>query len=397
MTRITVICNDSDYFLRHRLHVVERLAATGADVTVITGGKPMAKPTAGWRHEHMPIERFSFHPVLDAKVIRRSLRHFRTEKPDAVHLITLKPAVLSGLAALLARRFGGGLRRILITIPGLGRLMSPSSTRQRTADRLARSVVDASIRFLSSQAGVHFTFETAEDRDDWLNRGLIGRHNSTVISGAGVDPERFYPAEDRRVRSPVRILFASRLLKAKGLDAFVETARYYSGNSEVEFLVAGMVEPHDPDRYAPELLEREGAITFLGEVSDMPGLLRSVDLVCLPSRYGEGIPRILIEAAASAVPCLTTDLQGCREIVRHGVNGTLIPPGAPRAMAASMIAAIDAYLANPELLDRQGRAGLELFRNGQFREDAVTEQFVRLLVDEGRAAGGSKPAALSPG
>jgi glycosyltransferase involved in cell wall biosynthesis len=157
-----------------------------------------------------------------------------------------------------------------------------------------------------------------------------------------------------------------------------------------------MVEPHDPDRYAPELLEREGAIKFLGEVSDMPGLLRSVDLVCLPSRYGEGIPRILIEAAASAVPCLTTDLQGCREIVRHGVNGTLIPPGDPRAMAASMTATIDAYLADPELLDRQGRAGLELFRNGQFREDAVTEQFVRLLIDEGRA-GGSKPAALSPG
>jgi hypothetical protein len=120
MTRITVICNDSDYFLRHRLHVVERLAATGADVTVITGGKPMAKPSAGWRYEHMPIERFSFHPILDAKVIRRSLRHFRTEKPDAVHLITLKPAVLSGLAAVLARRLGSGPRRILITIPRPG-------------------------------------------------------------------------------------------------------------------------------------------------------------------------------------------------------------------------------------------------------------------------------------
>jgi glycosyltransferase involved in cell wall biosynthesis len=381
MIRITVICNDSDYFLRHRLHVVERLAATGARVTVITGGKPMVKPSVGWRYEHMPIERFSFHPMLDAKVIHRSLRHFRTEKPDAVHLVTLKPAVLSGLAAVLARKLGGGPRRILITIPGLGRLMSPSSTRQRATDRLARSLVDASIRFLSSRPGVHFTFETADDRNNWLHRGLIGRHNSTVTSGAGVDPEQFYPAGDRRVRSPVKILFASRLLKSKGLDAFVETARHYLGSSKVEFLVAGMIEAHDPDRYAPELLEREDAITFLGEVSDMPELLRSVDLVCLPSRYGEGIPRILIEAAASAVPCLATDLQGCREIVRDGVNGTLISRGDADAMAASMIAPIDTYLADPELLDRQGRAGLELFRNGQFREDAVTEQFVRLLTD----------------
>ncbi|NGO52219.1 glycosyltransferase [Allomesorhizobium camelthorni] len=390
MTRITVICNDSDYFLRHRLHVVERLADTGADVTVITGGKPMGKPPAGWRHEHMPIERFSFHPVLDANVIRRSLRHFRTEKPDAVHLITLKPAVLSGLAAVLARKLGSGPRQILITIPGLGRLMSPSSTRKRVADRLARSLVDASIRFLSSRPGVHFTFETADDCDDWLHRGLIGRHNSTVISGAGVDPERFHPAGDRRVRSPVKILFASRLLRSKGLDAFVEAARHYSGNSKVEFLVAGMVEPHDPDRYAQELLKRESAIKFLGEVSEMPELLRSVDLVCLPSRYGEGIPRILIEAAASAVPCLATDLQGCREIVRHDVNGTLIPPGDAGAMAASIIAAIDTYLADPELLDVQGRAGLKLFRNGQFGEDAVTEQFVRLLVDD------KQTAAMSP-
>ncbi|WP_394889455.1 glycosyltransferase family 4 protein [Mesorhizobium sp. AaZ16] len=390
MTRITVICNDSDYFLRHRLHVVERLVDTGADVTVITGGNPMDKPSAGWRHEHVPIERFSFHPILDLKLVRRSLRHFRTEKPDAVHLITLKPAILSGLAAVLARKLGSGPRRILITIPGLGRLMSPSSTRQRAADRLARSLVDTSIRFLSSREGVRFTFETTEDRDDWLHRGLIGRHNSTVISGAGVDPERFYPASDRRVPPSMKILFASRLLKSKGLDAFVEAARHYSGNSKVEFLVAGMVEPHDPDRYAPELLERESAIEFLGEVYDMPELLRNVDLVCLPSRYGEGIPRILIEAAASAVPCLATDLQGCREIVHDGVSGTLLPPGDPDAMAASMIAAIDAYLADPELLDRQGRAGLELFRNGQFGADAVTAQFVRLLVDKG-------PATLSPG
>ena len=133
MTKVTVICNDSDYFLRHRLPVVERLAADGADVTVITGGKPLSRRPAGWRHEHVPIERFSFHPLLDVRLIRRSLRHFRTEKPDSVHLITLKPAVLSGLAAVLSSRLEGFPRRILVTIPGLGRLMSPSSTRRPTA------------------------------------------------------------------------------------------------------------------------------------------------------------------------------------------------------------------------------------------------------------------------
>ena len=142
-----------------------------------------------------------------------------------------------------------------------------------------------------------------------------------------------------------------------------------------------MVEPNDPDRYPPELLEGDPSIKFLGEVSDMPELLRNADLVCLPSRYGEGIPRILIEAAASGVACLATDLQGCREIVRDGVNGTLIPAGNAGAMATGIISAIDRYRSDPELLRREGRAGLELFRKGQFREDAITEQFVRLLMD----------------
>ncbi len=385
MTKVVVICNDQEYFLRHRLAVVERLVQTGAEVTVVTGGqdKALRKPE-GWTFVHMPIERFSFRPLGDLAIVARSLRIIRAIRPDAVHLITLKPAVFSGFAAILARLAGGGPRRILITIPGLGRLMSPGATSSGPASA-ARAIVRRAIRFLSGRQGVYFTFETSHDRDLWLSDGLIRNDNSTVINGAGVNPDIFYPSAGKAARHPIKVLFASRLLKAKGLDAFIEAAKQYADRPDIEFIVAGMIEPNDPDGYAPEELRKEPAISFLGEATDMPSLLRDVDLVCLPTRYGEGIPRILIEAAASGVACLATDLEGCKEIVEDGVSGTLVPASEPEALARHISNAIDAYLQKPDLLRTQGAAGYQRFLSGGFSEEAVVGHFLDLLVGSDRA------------
>lgn len=380
MTKVVVICNDQEYFLRHRLAVVEKLVQTGAEVTVVTGGakSPLRRPE-GWTFVHMPIERFSFRPLGDLAIVARSARLIAAIRPDAVHLITLKPAVFSGFAAILARLIGAGPRRILITIPGLGRLMSPGAASGRAASA-ARAIVRRAIGFLSGRPGVYFTFETAHDRDLWLSEGLIQDDNSTVINGAGVDPLLFHPGSDKASGDRVKVLFASRLLKAKGLDAFIEAARRHNGRSDVEFIVAGMIEPNDPDGYSPEELRKESAISFLGEVKDMPALLRDVDLACLPTRYGEGIPRILIEAAASGVACLATDLDGCKEIVEDGVSGTLVPASEPEALARHIGDAIDLYLQNPGLLRKQGAAGYRRFLSGGFSEDAVVGRFLELLT-----------------
>jgi glycosyltransferase involved in cell wall biosynthesis len=299
-----------------------------------------------------------------------------------MHLITLKPAVVCGLAALLTRQISGRPTRIVITIPGLGRLMSPGSTLQGTGAKLARFMVERTIRRLSAQKDVYFTFETHHDRSCWLRQGLIRPDNSLVISGAGVDPALFFPAGQRR-GGRVRVLFASRLLKAKGLDAFLQAARGLSGRTDVEFLVAGMVEPHDPDGYSPDRLRSEPAITFLGEVSEMAELLRGVDIVCLPSRYGEGIPRILIEAAACGVASIASDLDGCREIVEDGVTGAIVPAAPPAETATAIEAAVRRYLDDRAQLLRHGLAAREKFLGGEFSEGAVVAHFLRLIVETG--------------
>jgi glycosyltransferase involved in cell wall biosynthesis len=282
----------------------------------------------------------------------------------------------------MLRPVGRGPQRILITIPGLGRLMSPGGAGAGALSPLARRLVGTVMRFLSSRRNVRFSFETAHDRDIWIKAGYIRPDNSAVINGAGVDPVRFQPARRAARRKRMRVLFASRLLRSKGLDALIEAARRLSDRNDVEFAVAGMPSPGDPDAITPAELEAEPAINYLGEISDMPGLLKTTDLVALPTRYGEGVPRILIEATACGLPVLATDIAGCKEIAKDGVTGFLVPANDPAGLPDALEAAVRTYLADRPLLRRHGMAGRERFLARGFDTQSVVAGFEALLLGD---------------
>src|SRR5260370_24102340 len=123
--RVLVICNDGNYFLRHRLSVVTHLASIGVDVTVIAGGNPIPEDRIqGWKYIHLHIERFGFDAISDTALMVSTARAVCHFKPDPVHLITLKPTIFSGFVSLVSRYFHAHPKRILITLPGLGRMMS---------------------------------------------------------------------------------------------------------------------------------------------------------------------------------------------------------------------------------------------------------------------------------
>lgn len=379
MSGLVVICNDLDYFLRHRAEVPLKIKREGHRVTIVTGGRlALASDQPDLNFEHTPIERFSFNPFLDAALTIRSLKIFFRTKPEAVHLITLKPAIYAGIAALISRAFGRGPKRILITIPGLGRLMSPSSSMSGFMANFARKLIGLALRFISSQKDVHFTFETQHDFSVFVEKKLVNQTNATVIKGAGVNPDLFYPRDKNELTGALRILFASRLLKSKGLEAFLMAAQK-NDDSSVHYVVAGMIEANDPDGYSAAELANNPAITFLGEQNDMPSLLRTVDVVCLPTLYGEGIPRILIEAAACGIASIATDVPGCNEIVLDGETGVLVKPGMLNEMADEIASATDIYAKNPALLAAHSQAALSHFRAGGFTESSVIAHFVELL------------------
>jgi glycosyltransferase involved in cell wall biosynthesis len=380
--RILVVANDRDYFLRHRLAVVDRLVGHGAAVTVAAGGTSGTPDEArGWDFVHVPLDRLSLGISGNLRLFGALLALMRERRPSTVHLITLKPAVFGGIAALLMRRRNGGQpARMLITIPGLGRLMSPDGHGAGRLSRPVRYLVGRVVTAIGARPGVHFTFETRHDLEVWRREGIVRDDNASVINGAGVDLARYFPRPGPRPAGPLRVLFASRLLRAKGLDVFVGAARLLAHRRDIEFVVAGWGDDADPDNYAPEDLAREPAIAFLGQVDDMPALLRSADIVCLPTRYGEGVPRILIEAAACGLPCIATDIDGCRAIIGHGESGVLLPvddvAGAPAAIAAAVVD----YAGDPALRAAHAAAARRRCVEHGFDEESVASAFLRLLV-----------------
>ena len=346
---------------------------------VLTGGdaRDIALPFS-WQFRLIGIERFGFSVRRDSRLFLDTLKDIYRRRPQVLHLITLKPAVISGIAGALASMMFGAPRRIVILIAGLGRLMSADSE-LRGKHRISRFIVNSVIWWLARRKGVIFLFETQCDRSSWLAKGLVLEANSETVMGAGVSAEKFYPAARPRATLPLRFLFAARLLPTKGFDAFLEVARQFESNKHVEFLVAGLNDHSDREVVREMDLADEKSIRFLGEVSDMPALLRSVDIVCLPSRYGEGIPRILIEAAACGLPSIASDIAGCREIVEDGVTGIIVPAGPKAVTAAAMTAAVQRYLVERDLVRRHGAAALSKFRMGGFEAKLITKRFIELL------------------
>jgi len=129
---------------------------------------------------------------------------------------------------------------------------------------------------------------------------------------------------------PVRVLLAGRMLREKGVLYFVEAARRLRRRGvAAHFVLAGAPDPFNAGTVTEAELRnwvREGVVDWLGPCADMPSVIRSAHVICLPTYYREGVPRILLESAASGRALVTTDMPGCRDVVRDGVNGLVVPP-----------------------------------------------------------------------
>jgi glycosyltransferase involved in cell wall biosynthesis len=156
-------------------------------------------------------------------------------------------------------------------------------------------------------------------------------------------------------------------------------ARELAHRPDVQFIVAGMSDADDPDGVQVEYLKGLDEINFVGHVEAMPDLLRECDIVCLPTWYGEGMPRILIEAAATGLASIVSDHPGCREVVENGVTGQILMATSDIEMSRKLSAAVVKYLQDPELLNEHKQAAYRRFLLREFNQNAVDARFVELL------------------
>lgn len=379
--RILYVCNDGYYFAQHRAHVARRMVEEGWDVHVATGGDLDLVDRRFTAHA-LDVDRLSFSPWRDVRLTGQIRSVVGRLRPDVVHLLTMKPIVF-GAVALLSLSPSRQPGRIVATFPGLGRAFEATGGKAEAARRLVLAV----LRRLFARLPAVATFENDADRQTLLGFGVRLEDRAIILRGAGLDLEKFHPGPSRD-GGPFRVLWASRLIHGKGLNPFIGAARLAAADPvhPTEFLVAGYVDDGHRDSLSDEELrdiERDPSISFLGNVTDMPALLRTVDVFVLPSRYNEGMPRALIEAAAAAVPAIASDNPGCRAVVADGRTGTIL-----REISEQEIwRAVRSYVEDPALARRHGDAAAAFVRASGFSEAAVQDAFIALYAaDAGRPA-----------
>jgi glycosyltransferase involved in cell wall biosynthesis len=323
--------------------------------------------------------------------IIRLAKLYRRERPDIAHHFTIKCVLYGSIAAKLA-----GINGVVNALAGLGYIFSDDAAKARMLKIIIQRFCKLFLR--STQV----IFQNPEDRLTFLSTGLVDENASHLIRGSGVDVERFKPRSKQSASRKKYVLLASRLLWAKGLAEYVEAARLVRQQMpEAVFLIAGEIDPGNPASVPQDVIDEwkyQGDVEMVGHCEDMQALIEKADLVALPTYYGEGVPRILIEAAASGKPLVATDVPGCREIVRGKFNGTLIPPRDSRALAQ----AITEILPDDICRARMGKHSRQLACS-EFSEERVikkTLQVYECAILAGKAASDSalsREKGLKPG
>jgi glycosyltransferase involved in cell wall biosynthesis len=331
--------------------LAQTLLERGAEVHVAVPDEPGIEVLArkGLCVHIIHLKRKSMSALDEVRCFASLLALYRKVRPDVVHHIRLKPVLYGGLAASLART-----PAVVNMLTGLGYLFTSHSLRNACARRLVLSALRLS--FLHPNHKV--IFQNPDDQEDLLRTHLLQRRQAVLIKGSGVDLTRFRPTPEPP--PPVKVLMASRMLWEKGPGEFVAAAELLRARGVVaKFILAGEPDPGHPSAVPLDTLRRwhaSGKVEWCGWQNDMSAMIAQSHIVCLPSAYGEGVPRILIEAAASARPIVTSDAPGCREIVKHGRNGLLV---AVRD-AGGLASALQTLIADPDLRTRMAAQGRQM-------------------------------------
>lgn len=333
------------YFCLHWLPLARAVRAEGYDVALMTSSTDpelvQRIESAGLRLHLIPLSRQGMSPLQEWRSLRAILRVLRAERPVLVHAIAQKPILYCALAARLAQG-----PAMVATLAGMGYIF----TSDRLRARWLRAVVVLAYRRLLAPPRVRVIVQNPDDRAQLLHSTGVA---ATLIRGAGVDLNRFRPElpPDR----PVTIMLASRMLWDKGVKEFVGAARLLRQDGlDVRCVLVGKPDASNPSAIPARQLQgwhETGDVEWWGYRSEMAAVLAQAHIVCLPS-YREGLPTILIEAAAAGLPLVATDVAGCREVVRPGVNGALVPV----RDAAALADAIEVLAGDSALRESYGRA-----------------------------------------
>ncbi|MBM6580118.1 glycosyltransferase family 4 protein [Microvirga sp. BT689] len=364
--KLVFVVTEDWFFASHFLPMAKAARELGLAVTVVTRVRAHREAIEALGAKVVPlnIERRSLNIFKLGDASGQLAAILKAEKADLVHCIALKSILLGGFAATLA-----GVGRRVYALTGSGFL----GARTDTVGRLSQRAIRLLVQGLQTNR-THYVFENADDPK------LLGLDPAearvTILGGAGVDPEALKPAPLPPL-PPLKVAVVARKLWSKGIDVAVEAVRAARAKgAPIELSLYGAPDPSNPKAIPEETLKawgEEPGISWHGATQDIAGVWREHHVACLPSRGGEGLPRTLLEAAACGRAIVTTDVPGCRTLVRDGVEGLLVPPGD----AATLSEALIGLSRQPDLVARMGEAARARVLDG-FTERNVMDSVKQL-------------------
>ena len=358
-----LVCITEDWFtLSHFRPLLRTLASLAEEVVVATrsSGRLGEIEALGCRVVDFDFRRSSLDPLSQALTIQRLARLIRAENPDVVHAVAMQMLTVTALALWLAR-----MPRSMFHLTGLGYIGISGTTTAQLVRPLALGVIARALRRETSW----LLTENPDDLTYMIGAGADPGRRHTVLGGAGVDPQEFASLPPPSNPVPVAA-YVGRMIRAKGVDVLVAAQRHLARQgTQLHVGLYGRTDPGSPNSVLPGELDawgKEGGVTWYGHVKDVREVWRRSDIAVLPSITREGMPRSVLEAAASARPLIVTDVPGSRHFVRHGVDGLIVPPANPRALAE----ALGTLARDPALRARMGAAARERVLDG-FTTDHV--------------------------
>ena len=367
--KLIIVVNELWFFISHRLPIALAARDAGYEVHIAS------RSGTSTEIEQLSQEQLQFHSVnfhrssvglwQELRTLRELRRLYKEIQPDIVHHVTIKPVLYGTLVA----RWVGGIQ-ILNAISGLGYIFIAQDWKSSIIKKLLLWVY----RVILHSKKVWILFQNLDDQVLFAQHKIIYPGHAFIIRGSGVDLQQFITSPFPK--GQVKIILVARMLWDKGIGEFVEAATILKNKGvDADFILVGSVDPGNPKSISVKQLEdwnRSGVVKWLGERKNIVQLLTKSHIAVLPS-YREGLPKSLIEAAATGRPIVTTDVPGCREVVKDGENGFLVPVKNSKKLSK----AIQKLINDPELLSTMGKKG-RLMAEREFSIEQVVNKTLEI-------------------
>jgi glycosyltransferase involved in cell wall biosynthesis len=347
---IVFIANDMPFFFRHFSPAIDAAIAVQAKVYALLPRKPQYElpPRFDGALDVIEMQSMRRRPTYYAfgYQIMSLISELRRLAADIVVSYSIRSIVVTIIAFPFLRA-----KQYVFVVTGLGTMDVIASRKAR----VFKFVFYQLMRWANRSSKVCFIFE---NRSDPIRIGisLVETRRHLILMGAGVDPQEFRP-EPKPPVSPLRLATVGRLIWSKGTDIAVEAVLCLIREGyKVSLDIFGSPDLANPlpveEATIAAWMKSSFGVRYHGQVEDVPGIWREHHLGIFPTRGGEGLPRALLEAAASGVPTIVTDVPGCQDFVRHGSEGFVVQPESVKELAS----AIKRFIHDPQLLVKFGKA-----------------------------------------